>query len=186
MPGGVNPRDNPRDRTRISPGYSRHRLRRFVTDAVIAAPHRAAKPLESRLAIKLGTLARVLLVPRCLKPRRSCSATTARSIGGERFADRQGTLIERLGLGIAALFLVKDREIGEDCCYVEMIGAASPFFDCQGTLIKRLGLGIAALSFIKVGEIAEGRSDIGIVTTLSPFYDHCSALEKRLGFGVAA
>ena len=57
----------------------------------------------------------------------------------------QRTLIERFGLGVAALGDVKGGQIVERQGHIGMIGAERLLADRQRALVERLGLGVAAL-----------------------------------------
>ena len=72
-------------------------------------------------------------------------------IGTERFfADRQRALVERLGVGIAALVVVKHRQIVQRLRDIGMIGTKRLFSDRQRALVERLGVGIATLLLVKL------------------------------------
>ncbi len=69
-----------------------------------------------------------------------------RVLGAERvLLDRQGPLVERLGVGVAALGTVQPGEVVEARCDVGVLGAEGLLHDRQRALIERLGLGVAAL-----------------------------------------
>ena len=59
--------------------------------------------------------------------------------------DRQGSLVERLCLGVAALDTVQRGEVVEARGDVRVIGAEGRLPDRQRAPIERLGLGISAL-----------------------------------------
>ena len=67
-------------------------------------------------------------------------------IGTERFLpDRQRPLVERLGVGIATLGLVKLRQIVQRRSDIGMIGTERFLADRQRSLVERLGVGVATL-----------------------------------------
>ena len=67
-------------------------------------------------------------------------------IGAERLLlDREAALVERFGLGVAALGDVKGGQIVERQGHIGMIGAERLLADRQRALVERLGLGVAAL-----------------------------------------
>ncbi len=67
-------------------------------------------------------------------------------IGPERLlVDRQRPLVERLGLGVAALVIIELSQIVQRQRNNGMIGPERLFFDRQRPLAERLGLGVAAL-----------------------------------------
>ena len=71
-------------------------------------------------------------------------------IGTERLlSDRQRALVERLGLGIATLVVVKRRQIVQRCRDIGMIGTERLFPDRQRALVERLGFGVATLRLCK-------------------------------------
>ena len=67
-------------------------------------------------------------------------------IGTERlFPDRQRALVERLGIGIATLGVVKPRQIVQRHGDIGMIGTKRLFLIASAALVERLGIGIATL-----------------------------------------
>ena len=67
-------------------------------------------------------------------------------IGTERFlSDRQRSLVERLGVGVATLVIVKHRQIVQRRSDIGMIGTERFLSDRQRPLEERLGVGIATL-----------------------------------------
>ena len=67
-------------------------------------------------------------------------------IGPERlFVDRQRPLVERLGLGVAALVVIEQSQIVQRHRDIGMIGPERLLLDRQRPLVERLGLGVAAL-----------------------------------------
>ncbi len=67
--------------------------------------------------------------------------------------DRQGALVERLGLGIAALGGIQERQVVKRAGDVWVRGPKRRLVDRQGALVERLGLGIAALGGIQFGSV---------------------------------
>jgi hypothetical protein len=61
------------------------------------------------------------------------------------FADRQGAFVERLGLGVAALFQVDAGQLAQASGDIRMVGSKRLLEDRQGALVQRLRLGVAAL-----------------------------------------
>jgi hypothetical protein len=56
------------------------------------------------------------------------------------FADRQRSLLERLGVGVAALVVVEQSQVVERCRDVGMVGTMRFLEDRQRSLVERLGL----------------------------------------------
>ncbi len=63
--------------------------------------------------------------------------------------DRQATLEKRLGLAIAALFVIEQRKVVEALGNIAMLGAQHLLPDRQGAFSKRLGIAIAGLIAIE-------------------------------------
>ena len=73
-------------------------------------------------------------------------AADIRVVGAERLlVDRQRALVQRLGLGIAALGAIQLGEVVEVGADIRVVGAERLLVDRQRALVQRLGLGIAAL-----------------------------------------
>ena len=67
-------------------------------------------------------------------------------LGAERLLpDRERALIERLGLGVAALGIVEHGQVVEARRHLGMLGAERLLPNGERALIERLGLGVAAL-----------------------------------------
>ena len=67
-------------------------------------------------------------------------------IGTEGFLrDGQRALVERLGLGVAALSLVEQSEVVQRPRDIGMIGTERLLVDRQRSLVERLGVGVATL-----------------------------------------
>ena len=73
--------------------------------------------------------------------------------------DRDRTLIERLGLGIAALGIVELGKIVEGAGDIGVVGRKRLLGDRQRTLIERLGFAIAALGVIELRKAVEVCAD---------------------------
>ena len=85
-------------------------------------------------------------------------------VGTERLlADRQRALVERLGLGVAALVLVQLRQIVQAVATSGMVGTERLLVDRQRALVERLGLGVAALVAVEHSQIVQRLRDIGMV-----------------------
>ena len=96
-------------------------------------------------------------------------------IEGERpFCDCERALIERLGVGIAAL----DENIW-------MIGTECFFINRQRALVERLGFSIATLSAVHTRQVVQRSCDSGMIGTERFFVDRQRALRQLLGIGVA-
>ena len=68
-------------------------------------------------------------------------------VGTERLlADRQRSLVERLGLGVAALVSVQLSQVVQRLRDIGMVGTERLLADRQRALVERLGLGVAALA----------------------------------------
>ena len=63
--------------------------------------------------------------------------------------DRQRALVERLGLGVAALGFVERGQVVEARGHVGVRRSEGLLHDRQRALMKRLGLGVAALGFVE-------------------------------------
>ena len=108
-------------------------------------------------------------------------------VGAERLlAQRQGALVQRLGLGVAALALVQKGEVVERGADRGVVGAERLLGDRQGALVQRLGLGGAALAVVQHGEVVERLADIGVVGAERLLEERQGALVQRLGLGGAA
>ena len=82
-------------------------------------------------------------------------------LGPQRLlADGEAALEERLGLGVAALGLVKQGEVVERRLPVMVCSGPSAFSRmARLRLYKRLGLGVAALLLVQPGQVVERRGD---------------------------
>ena len=69
--------------------------------------------------------------------------------------DSKGTLVERLGLGVAAGVPVEQGEVVEVDGEVGVLGAERLLVDRDGALVERLGLGVAAGVLVERGEVVE-------------------------------
>jgi hypothetical protein len=67
--------------------------------------------------------------------------------------------VQRLGLGIAALRLVKHREVVETDADIRMLRTNCLLLDGEGACAQRLGLGIAALRPLERREVVETGAD---------------------------
>jgi len=68
-------------------------------------------------------------------------------IGAQRLlADGEAALIQRLGLGVAALGTVQPGQVVERGTDGGVVGAQRLLADGEAALIQRLGLGVAALA----------------------------------------
>ena len=100
--------------------------------------------------------------------------------------DRKRALVERLGLGVAALGCIEQRQVVERGTDVRVVRAERLLADGERALVERLGLGVAALFAIELGEPIEELGDGGLV--LGPcglLDDGKAALIKRHGFSIA-
>ena len=67
-------------------------------------------------------------------------------VGPERLlVGWRGALVERLGLGVAALGVVQPGQVVERRRDIGMVGAQRLLADAKRALVERLGLGVAAL-----------------------------------------
>ena len=85
------------------------------------------------------------------------------------FEDRERALVEPLGLAVAALVPVENRQIVEACGGIGVVRTECFFFDRERTLEERLGFGVAALVPIELRQIVEicgGRGVVGTEQTL--------------------
>ena len=64
-------------------------------------------------------------------------------------------LIERLGLGVAALGSVQVGQVVERGADVGVVGPQRLLTDREAALVERLGLGVAALGLVQLGQVVE-------------------------------
>ncbi len=86
------------------------------------------------------------------------------------------TLVERLGLGVAALAPLEHGQVVERGADIGVVGAERLLADREGALVERLGLGVAALGPVQLGQVVERRGDIGVVGAQRLFADREGAL----------
>ena len=98
----------------------------------------------------------------------------------------QRALVERLGVGVAALGLVQRGQVVERGGDIGVIGAERLLADRESALVERLGVGVAALGLVQHGQIVEHGRDIGVIGAERLLGDRQRALVERLGVGVAA
>ena len=104
------------------------------------------------------------------------------------FPDRQCPLIERLGLRVLALVVVKRRQVVEARGYVGVLRAQGLFPDRQRPLVKRLGLRVLALALVKLRQVVEAPGHVGVLRALEPFPKsparaHTEVRPSRRGLG---
>ncbi len=71
--------------------------------------------------------------------------------------DRQRTLVERLSLGVAALGVIKRRQVVEARGHVGVLRAQRLLPDRQPPLIEGLGIGVLALGAVELRQVVEAR-----------------------------
>src|SRR5215472_15964711 len=76
-------------------------------------------------------------------------------LGPQCLLDGEGTLIERLGLGILALVRVEEAQIMDTASYQGMTLSQCLFMDGEGALIERFGPGILAFVHLVTGQDIE-------------------------------
>ena len=70
-------------------------------------------------------------------------------------ADRQRSLVQRLGVGVATLILVERSQVVQRIRDIGMIGTEGFLLDRQRSLIQRLGLGVATLILVELSQIVQ-------------------------------
>ena len=87
---------------------------------------------------------------------------------GERlFADIEGALQQRLGLGVAALQAIQITKVIEHPGNVGVIGTERLLIDGKGARQLRLGLTVPTLGTVEHAKAVERLSDVGVVGTES-------------------
>ena len=71
------------------------------------------------------------------------------------FANCQGTLMERIGFGVAPLVIVEQRQVDETVGHVRVLRPQGLFADRQGALKERFGFGVTTLSHIEPRQVGE-------------------------------
>ena len=77
------------------------------------------------------------------------------------FPNGQRTLVQRLGVGVAALAAIQRSQIVQRRCDIGMIAPERLFPNGQRTLVQRLGVGVAALAVIQQSQIVQRRATSG-------------------------
>ena len=103
-----------------------------------------------------------------------------------RLPDRQRSLVERLRLGIVALFPIKFGEVIQASGHVGMIVAEVLLPDLQRTLVERFGLSVTALVDVKRGEVVERDGYILMIGAEFALTQTQGFLSKRYGLLVTA
>ena len=78
-------------------------------------------------------------------------------------AGLERALIERLGLAVAALGLIQQRQIVDACERVGMLLAEHPLSGLERALQERLGLAVAALGLIERRQIVHASKRVGML-----------------------
>src|SRR5260221_13535415 len=92
--------------------------------------------------------------------------------GAERLLpDREGAIVERLRLGVAAQCLVQPSEVVEARSDVRMLRAERLLPNSEGALVKRLRLGVVAQRLPQIGEAVEARGAGPVLSAAGPFPD---------------
>ena len=65
------------------------------------------------------------------------------------FKDREGTLIQRLSLGVGAGNFIPSRQVIEGRCYLWVVRPQRLLPDRQGALLQRLSLGVLPSGLIQ-------------------------------------
>jgi hypothetical protein len=88
----------------------------------------------------------------------------------------------RLGISVATLVVVEQRQIVERLCNVRMIGTERLLPDRQRWLVERLGIGVTTLIGVKQSQIVEGCRNVRLVGTERLLADRQDALRQRHSF----
>ncbi len=96
------------------------------------------------------------------------------------FPDGQAPPEQRLGLGILALEMIKERQIVQGFTDVRMCGAQGLLADSESLLEQGLGLGIVTLGAIEDPQTVQGSSRLGIVRA-NGFLRNLQCLFRGLG-----
>src|SRR5262245_48257738 len=101
------------------------------------------------------------------------------------FFDCQGTLQERLFLGVVTSFVIKQGEIIKRGCHSGVAGSERLLINSQSALIQGLGFGVAFGS-IKLSEVVEHICQKGMLRAKRLLFDCYGALKQWLGLHVVA
>jgi hypothetical protein len=63
--------------------------------------------------------------------------------------DIEGTLVERLGVGVFALVFVEQREVVDVASHIGMVRPEGLLRACERAVIERLGVGVFALTIVE-------------------------------------
>ena len=108
-------------------------------------------------------------------------------VGPQRLlADGQAALVERLGLGVAALVPIQLGQIVERSANIGWSGPSAFSRMARLRLIERLGLGVAALVWYSTARLLSDRANVGVLGPQRLLGDGEAALVERLGLGIAA
>src|SRR6266540_1295092 len=99
-------------------------------------------------------------------------------------SDVEGTLIERLGLGVSPLRSIESRQAVEAVRRAWVLGAERLLIDVEGAPKERLGLGVPPLRFVEFCQIVEEGRRVRMSRAESRLEDVESALIERLGLGI--
>ena len=85
-------------------------------------------------------------------------------LGAERLlVDRDGALVERLGLRVAAGVPVEQGQVVERGGEVWVLGAERLLADRDSALVERLGLRVAAGVLVEIGQVVEPGGEGGVL-----------------------
>ena len=94
--------------------------------------------------------------------------------------DAERALIERLGLRVLALGIVKHRQVVEARGHIGMLGTEGLLPDGERALIERLGLRVLALGAIEHRQVVEALGHIGMLGTEGLLADGERLFEERM------
>src|ERR1700738_4957383 len=102
------------------------------------------------------------------------------------FPNGQRTLVQRLGLGVAAFVVIEQSQTVQRSCDIGMIAPERLFPNGQRTLVQRPGLGVAALAVIEPSQIVQRHCDIGMTTPERLFPNGQCSLRDRNGVRISS
>ena len=99
-------------------------------------------------------------------------------------ADRQGPQVQGLGLAVAPLGAVEQRQVVEARGGGRMVGAEDPLAQRQDPLAEGLGRVIAPLRPVEPGQVVEARGGVRMVGAEQPLAQRQGLLQEGLGLGI--
>src|SRR5262247_2427993 len=98
--------------------------------------------------------------------------------------DADAALVQDLSFTIAALLLIKSRQVTQRRSNLPVFGPEHRLAQREAALIEHFGLGVAALRALKLGQAVQCVADTAIVGVLIANGE--AAPKQRLGVGIAA